>query len=361
MTRIVATAPGKVVLLGEYAVLEGSPGLVLAIDRRARVTLELCGEDECRVTAPQLGMEPAGFRIGLDGVIEWKHPPRGAFRRTAALIEYLVTDLHQRGGGIGPFRVHIDSAPLFHAGPEGQVKLGLGSSAAVAVALDAAFRQAFGSALPTESREDIISRLLVPVRRAQGGAGSGIDLAASLLGGLSGYRIDEGHGAAQIDLEPLYLPPGLKWLFVWTGSSASTANLLAAWRRARKDNPGKVRAVLDEMAATAEAGLQAVRHDDAAGLAGRIGAYGRIMGKMNDLVNVEVLTGAHRLAMDHADRLGAAYKPCGAGGGDLGVAVSTDSGVIRRLSEALERKGLTILPLDPTRRGVEIASRVNDE
>ena len=34
-----ASAPGKVVLWGEYAVLTGAPGLVLAVDRRAGCTL----------------------------------------------------------------------------------------------------------------------------------------------------------------------------------------------------------------------------------------------------------------------------------------------------------------------------------
>ncbi len=38
--KVIADAPGKLVLLGEYAVLEGAPGLVVAVDRRARVVLE---------------------------------------------------------------------------------------------------------------------------------------------------------------------------------------------------------------------------------------------------------------------------------------------------------------------------------
>ena len=34
-----ARAPGKVVALGEYAVLEGAPALVLAVDRYAAATI----------------------------------------------------------------------------------------------------------------------------------------------------------------------------------------------------------------------------------------------------------------------------------------------------------------------------------
>ena len=38
--RIIASAPGKIVVTGEYAVLVGAPALVAALDRRARCTME---------------------------------------------------------------------------------------------------------------------------------------------------------------------------------------------------------------------------------------------------------------------------------------------------------------------------------
>ena len=38
---IVASAPGKAVVSGEYAVLAGAPALIAALDRR--VTCTLCG------------------------------------------------------------------------------------------------------------------------------------------------------------------------------------------------------------------------------------------------------------------------------------------------------------------------------
>ena len=39
MTALIASAPGKVVLCGEYAVLDGAPAISMAVNRRALVTL----------------------------------------------------------------------------------------------------------------------------------------------------------------------------------------------------------------------------------------------------------------------------------------------------------------------------------
>ncbi|MCW8846391.1 MAG: hypothetical protein OQK99_11185 [Gammaproteobacteria bacterium] len=45
------SAPGKLILAGEYAVLDGAPGLVMAVDRRARVSLEPSSDEHWQVTS----------------------------------------------------------------------------------------------------------------------------------------------------------------------------------------------------------------------------------------------------------------------------------------------------------------------
>ena len=46
-TSIVATAPGKVVLSGEYAVLDCAPAICMAINYRARATIVLNPRGMC--------------------------------------------------------------------------------------------------------------------------------------------------------------------------------------------------------------------------------------------------------------------------------------------------------------------------
>jgi len=53
MTRaVVASAPGKIVLSGEYAVLDGAPAIVMAVNRRARAALADVDGRVSQVRAP---------------------------------------------------------------------------------------------------------------------------------------------------------------------------------------------------------------------------------------------------------------------------------------------------------------------
>ena len=91
-----ASAPGKLLIAGEYAVLEGAPALVAAINRRARAEMRASGEAR---TEP---VSPLHLAIG------------GTLGSDTSELE----------------RLHLDTRALFL----GQRKLGLGSSAAACVA-----------------------------------------------------------------------------------------------------------------------------------------------------------------------------------------------------------------------------------
>ena len=68
MDVIETSAPGKLVLLGEYSVLFGAPAIVAAVDRRAIVRLEGSAGDAWKVSAPGLAPGPAEpVRLLVDG------------------------------------------------------------------------------------------------------------------------------------------------------------------------------------------------------------------------------------------------------------------------------------------------------
>ena len=56
-----ASAPSKLLLIGEYAVLDGAPALVM--DRRVKVRLQRASSGTGWLSAVQLGFERAAMRV----------------------------------------------------------------------------------------------------------------------------------------------------------------------------------------------------------------------------------------------------------------------------------------------------------
>ncbi|HUX36747.1 MAG TPA: hypothetical protein VMV44_02475 [Rectinemataceae bacterium] len=178
--RFALSVPANLLLLGEYAVTEeGGLGIALATSPRALVSLE------DGVSLEIFGkMGPSSFA--------WREDREAAPPLIDACLaearRHLKTKLDAAGDGyrLGwPLghegaRIHIDSSAFFAA--DGS-KLGFGSSAAVAVGLCAALLRLGG--LEGETLETAIFPVaLAAHRRAQGGRGSGYDVAASRHGGL---------------------------------------------------------------------------------------------------------------------------------------------------------------------------------
>lgn len=352
MTTMMASAPGKAVLLGEYAVLEGAPALVMAVDRRARVRLASCVSPDSWIEVPQLGLAPIGFRVAENGEILWRGADveQAVFQRARLLLEWLVPRHAARLPAGGGLRIRIDTGELYQQRKAGPVKLGLGSSAAMTVALAGAL-EALGAVM---SRAAVVARLeqqlLAPYRAGQDGRASGIDLAASLHGGVCRYQLDPAGAHA----EPVVLPGALKLAFVWTGEAASTPDFLARYARWRAASPGQAAQMSQSLESACRAGLDAVRSDDAAGLMTCINNYGRLMGRIGDLAGLPVVSAPLVEIARTAATHGLACKPCGAGGGDLAMLAGTEEAALEQACRSLASRGWPRLELGPASRGLQV-------
>lgn len=361
---IVASAPGKLVLLGEYAVLEGAPAVTMAVDRRASVRLRRRADGACEARAPDVLEAPARFAIGPDGLPDWS--AAGAAAAKLNLVDEVLRGLadDQLGLAAGDgVDLALDTSAFFDAIGTAHQKLGLGSSAALTVALASALAAAGGHADAAADRGRWLDRLLALHRKFQGGQGSGVDVATSLAGGLLAYRL---HGAdGRPEVTPLAWPSGLQRAFIWSGNSASTPKFLAIlrdWRRASAANDADYRVRMAALTATAEAAVAALAAGDAEAFLHGAGLYGRDLRALGRASGVDIWSAAHEAIAAIADAHdGVVYKPCGAGGGDVGVlfAMNPDSlaAAIRRLADA----GFASVPLavDPT--GLRLEFTESDE
>ena len=336
MSRVRVQTPGKAVLLGEYAVLEGAPALSMAVNRYARVLIEPCAMDECQVSAEPLDVAPLKFSLGRDGRLLWDVESSAwpVLERTASLIGFLHAQVRKRYGCPGPYRLDIDTRDLYvERGDGARIKLGLGSSSAVAVALDAGLRSYFGGRDVSGLSLRALKRLLKPYRRGQDGNGSGIDLASSLCGGVIRYRLSADESEAEVS--SVVLPEGLTLLFAWTGTAASTPRLVERFRLWRQAQPAASARLVEEMVAVCEKAQTAIDRGDADALVEQVASYGDLMGTIGGEMGVAIVNEAHAAIRVEAERLGVAYKPCGAGGGDLGMAAATDPGRLHDLERWL--------------------------
>jgi phosphomevalonate kinase len=354
MSRILARSPGKVVLIGEYAVLHGAPALAMAVDRHAKVRIEPCRAGQSRLAAPQLGVEPLAFRLE-DGRLQWdvEAPAWPVLKQTASLFGYLHGLAADRFGDPGPFQVEIDTADLFLSTEQGSIKLGLGSSSAVAVALDAGLRRFAGG--PEESGLSMraLERMLKPYRRGQDGQGSGIDLASCLCGGVISYRWRQAESLPEVSRRSL--PPGLLLLFVFSGQPASTPELLARYQAWRADQPAQAASIQVEMERVCEAAQLAMVNADAEALVEHFQSYGQLIGTMGGCMNVELMGAGHGRIRAEAERKGLAYKPCGAGLGDIGMLATTDPARLSDMRQWLDEQGFPVLDLAVDAEGVIVA------
>ncbi len=194
MSGVRASAPGKLMLMGEHAVLDGYHCLVAAVNRRITVTLTPRTDRGIRIES-QLGQ----VETSLDSLA----------------IELPFTFVLQAIKNIAPstgFDITVDS--------EFDDQLGLGSSAAVTVATTTAL-------LPLADPRrvfDLAYRTILDVQ----GAGSGADVAASVWGGVLAYRCDP------FECRKLkHVPPIIA---VYSGGKEKTVDVIALVRdKIRRD------------------------------------------------------------------------------------------------------------------------------
>lgn len=272
MSSFSASAPGKLVLSGEYAVLEGATAIAMAINRRATASARISG-----------------------GSIESLGPGGGDTRLFDAAVRTLSS---KPDAG---YSYVLDSSAFADA--QSAIKLGIGSSAALMVALMSVLLRLVGS------DESIVENAARAHREFQGGTGSGVDIATSFAGGLIGFRMGESGPASH------EWPDGLHYAVLWSGVSAST--------REKLERIAATKANCNDLADAAET----IAVDWASGNARRLvdayPAYIESLRRFDVDQRLGVFDAGHADLVTNAEQHEVVYKPCGAGGGDVGIVLGT--------------------------------------
>ncbi|PSQ46414.1 mevalonate kinase [Halobacteriales archaeon SW_7_65_23] len=293
---VTASAPGKVYLFGEHAVVYGEPAVPCAIELRAQVTATR-RDSGLRVHAGDLTID--GFTVEYEAEASDRPDIDVEDQLVEAGIGYVNEAIEQaRDAADAPeagFDVTVDSQIPLGAG--------LGSSAAVAVAAIKAATRELGVDLPPE---EIAGRAYQVEHTVQDGQASRADTFCSAMGGA--VRV-EGDDCRTIEA------PDLPFVIGYDGGAGNTGALVAGVRELREE--------YDFAADTVEAIGDIVRRGEAALADERVAEIGRLMNFNHGLLSALGVSSRSLDAMVWAARDAGAVgaKLTGAGGGGCIVAL----------------------------------------
>ncbi|MFT3836242.1 MAG: phosphomevalonate kinase [Myxococcaceae bacterium] len=344
MTRALS-APGKLFLSGEYAVLWGGTARIAAVGPRTHALARQAADRRVSIAVEDGRLSGDATPLG----VRWPAEVPDAFLFASRTLDLAYRALGTEGVGLELALASMERAP------DGR-KLGLGGSAWAAVAT------AEGARYVLEGRYDTLKLALAAHALAQGGKGSGGDVAAIFAGGVvryRRYRVDEllkasreGNLGGVLEQSPpvdLWRLPEVKLplAYVFAGESASTRGLIAQVE-ARMSSAERERFVGRSDGAGQQLELGLLKGDFSAVAEAAAELQSNLAG-LSETLETETMRQALALAKSH----GCAGKMSGAGGGDGCVVFCPDEDHRAAVLGAFKARGFLGLPLtiEPGLRG----------
>jgi phosphomevalonate kinase len=366
---IKVSAPGKLVIAGEWAMLEmGNPGLIAAVDKRLWIKAKPA--NEISITIKDFGIKD--LKADFDGKLKWK---RDLKEKEAIDTQFIkgaieITLKYLQDLKIPPKRFRIDSwSDQIEIGGQ---KIGFGSSAASVVATVAALLKLHGQDIESQKAKELIYKLATIAHYlVQGKLGSGFDVAASTFGGIFVYkRFDPTWLVKQVEnrsikeivtsqwpglyIEQLEIPKGLRFLVCWTKSSASTTAMIRQMERFKTSQPSEYNRIYDNIANLVKKLIVAWKRQNKKEILAFIKKNEIFLRELTKKSGVPIETAELKMLSDIAERGGGAGKLSGAGGGDCGIAICFDKSVEKKIVNEWSKAGLLPLNVKIDRNGVKI-------
>ena len=302
---VIASAPGKIILFGEHAVVYGKPAIAIAITKRTYVKSR---------------------KIDSGIQIFSKDKTKSTIEYVKHAIELVIGTKRMKKQGIN---IIIDS--------ELPIGGGLGSSAALSVATIKSVSSLFGIDLGKEE----IARLGWKVESKVQDVSSGIDPFISTYGGAIYYK--NGRFNYQ-QINPLSIVIG------FTGSSSSTKNMISNVSYLRKKYPKIIDHIFDIIGVISERAK--IILDASNNL--NVNELGDLMNLNNGLLKAFGVSSFSLSNLVDASLLAGAFGAKITGAGGEGCIFALSSGKEKEISTAIEMAGGIPVPIEISFDGVRL-------
>ncbi|MBO0472396.1 phosphomevalonate kinase [Enterococcus sp. DIV0840] len=349
---IEVSTPGKLFIAGEYAVVEpGHPAIIVAVDQFVTVTLETA-ENVGSIQSAQFSSLPVRWtRRNNELVLDIRENP---FHYVLAAIRLTEKYAQEQYKELSFYHLKVTSELDNSNGR----KYGLGSSGAVTVATVKALSLFYGLEL---SEEEIFKLSALAHLEVQGNGSCG-DIAASCYGGWIAFStFDHQWVNEQVQkqtlttllqatwpklmIQPLTVPKKLRLLIGWTGSPASTSDLVDQVNQSKEVQETAYRQFLDDSKACVETMITGFNTENIPLIQAQIRKNRKLLQQLTSITGVTIETPALKKLCNLAQTYGGAAKSSGAGGGDCGIVLFKQKSGILPLMSSWEKEGITPLPL----------------
>ncbi len=321
MNAIAVSAPGKLMLLGEHAVIYDHPCIVTAVDHRMKVRLFLTDDNLLTLNAPDVNI--MNYQKSIDKL------GKGDVPKNAQFVEVAISNFFQtyhRSQG-----VNITSTSEFSS------RFGFGSSSAITVATIKALSEIFEKPMTEKELFDLSYKTVLDIQKK----GSGFDVAAAVYGGTL-YFMTAGKTIEPLEVENLPLIVG------YTGVKADTVALVTQVQKTADEYPIVIEGVfglIEELVNEAKSVISAQDFEK----------LGKLMNMNQGLLDTLGVSTEKLSQLNHAALNAGAYgaKLSGAGGGDCMIAFSPDN-VRSEVIDAIAQAGGTNIEVSPNAPGVRV-------
>lgn len=322
------SAPGKLMLFGEHAVVYNRPCIVTAVDQRFRVKVELTDGNNFELEAPDVGL--SGYRKAMQDVAI------GGVAKEARFVEWAVKNFTEKYTLKKSIKVSTKS--------DFSSAYGFGSSSASTVCVLKALSKLTGKKLDNRQLFKLAYKTVLDVQ----GKGSGFDVAAAIYGGTL-YFTTAGKIIEPLDIQPPPLVVG------YSGVKADTAAILSDTARKMEAQPERVNRLYDAIVKIVDEARQRM-------LEGDWKRVGKLMEFNQEyLRDLGVSTGKLEAMISAAKSNGAwGAKLSGAGGGDCMISVvpQEQKGAVEK---AIADIGGQVIHIRTHSGGVRVESDDQDE
>lgn len=356
MAKIITRAPGKLYLAGEYAVLDGCPAIVVALDRFVTVTITPSTTGGTIRSNGSYDNVVHWTRVGYEMVLDYRDDP---LQYTLGAIRVAESYLFDKGIKPRYYNLTVTNGLASKYGD----KYGLGSSAAVTVATIKALFAFNGCALT----KDLLFKLAAISHMRVQKNGSGGDIAACVYTGYIAYtafdkdwlqeEVNDKKICAvaeeswpKLNVVPLTAPDDMDLLIGWTGIPASTPKLVDENAKAKEAKEARYDQFLSGSRNVVEGIIEGFKEKSLAKIKACINANRKLLLDLSAFTGIEIEIPLLKSLIEIADKYGAAAKSSGAGNGDCGIAIAANTIDIPQVYKEWEEAGIKPMSLKVYRK-----------